>query len=370
MRVQRSPVRSIIYSGGFFGILTAVFAVMLTVSLAPAADAQVFQVIHNFTGGGDGSSPGSVTFDRQGNIYGNELKGGVGGASGAIFRMKHSGASWLFTPLASFSPGSSAGGYPSAVTIGPNGSLYITNRFGGDTGGQCDPYGCGTIVNLMPPVSACKTAICPWNIIVLYTFGAGGASDGTTPNCCVAFDRAGNFFGTTAGGGTEGYGTVYKMAPSNGGWTETILHNFLSGSNGGIPTSGVVIDQVGNMYGTTDDGGSGGCGTLYELTPSGSGWTETTLYNFQGLDDGCDPLGQLIIDAAGNLYGTTDYNGSGNGGTVFELSPSGGSWAFQTLYGIHGTRSRRPRGGCNHGCGGKPLRDNAYRRRFRIGLRL
>src|SRR5271166_1949839 len=157
-------------------------------------------------------------------------------------------------------------------------------------------------------------------------------------------------YGTTAYGGggsgcggNNGCGTVYKLTPSNGGWTESVLYSFQGGSDGAFPYAGVIFDQAGNLYGTTAyGGGSGcagnGCGTVFQLTSSGSGWVENTLYSFQGGNDGASPFGGLIFDQSGNLYGSTAYTSSFGvgGGTVFELSPSGSNWIHTVLYSFSG----------------------------------
>ncbi len=141
---------------------------------------------------------------------------------------------------------------------------------------------------------------------VLYNFSANG-TDGFLPWASLIFDRAGNLYGTTTWGGTYGYGTVFELTPNgSGGWTETVLYNFTFGTDGAIPYAGVIFDSAGNLYGTTFDGGTYGNGTVFELTPNGSGgWTETVLHSFSSGIDGANPYAGLILDRAGNLYGTT-----------------------------------------------------------------
>jgi uncharacterized repeat protein (TIGR03803 family) len=174
---------------------------------------------------------------------------------------------------------------------------------------------------------------------VLYSFT--GNSDGGVPWSRLTRDDKGNFYGTTRCGGVEygctGYGTVFELSPNgSGGWNETTLYSFCSMPDcmdGHNPLSYVLFDSAGNLYGTTSEGGSGagcysnGCGVVFELSPVGTSWTETVIYNFTTVGDGgIYPLGGLIIDPAGNLYGT---NASG---IVFELSPSDGGWTEQTIY--------------------------------------
>jgi uncharacterized repeat protein (TIGR03803 family) len=170
---------------------------------------------------------------------------------------------------------------------------------------------------------------------VLYSF-TGGADGGYPGYGDVVFDQAGNLYGTTSLGGVNGFGTVFKLTPSGGGWTESVLYSFAGGNDGAFPYSGVTFDKVGNLYGTTTSGGANGGGTVYQLTPSEIGWTETVLWNFQAASDGSYPVGGVIFDQAGNLYGTTANGGPSSGGTVYELTPSGGNWVFTLLYSFSG----------------------------------
>jgi uncharacterized repeat protein (TIGR03803 family) len=155
----------------------------------------------------------------------------------------------------------------------------------------------------------------------------------------VTFDTAGNIYGTTELGGI-GYdeGTIYKLTPSAGGWSGSVLYSFQGSANsGGNPYDGLILDRSGNLYGSTRTNGTlgSGQGLLFELSNSGSGWVENAIYELAGAN-GSNPFGGLIFDASGNLYGTTSCGGSGNGGTVFQLSPSGGGWDFTLLYSFSG----------------------------------
>jgi len=132
----------------------------------------------------------------------------------------------------------------------------------------------------------------------------------------LVFDQAGNIYGTTYGGGSSGNGTVFELSPSNGGWTENVLYSFRGNNDGALPTAGVLFDNAGNLYGTTVAGGINEGGTVYELTHSVSGWTETILYDFnEAGPSGYYPFGGLIFDSSGNLYGTTSLGGVNGGGT-------------------------------------------------------
>ncbi len=308
----------------------------LIVTTAPEAQAQTFTVLHNFTGAQDGYYPTSgVTVDRAGNLYGTAQYGGSGTwcyiNCGTVFKLTRKGSSWLTAPLYEFQ-GNNDGGNPFArVIIGPNGSLYGTTNEGGR---NCYLYGCGTVFNLQQPAHAGANVLGAWTETVLYRFAGG--SDGANPYAAdLAFDDRGNFYGTTGNGGDsnqcqDGCGTVYKMTYANGTWTESVIHSFAAYVDG-QPWAGVTFDAAGNLYGTTKSSGPRGSGAVYELVPSGNGWTERVLYSFSG-SDGAYPYSGIILDSAGNLYGTTCCGGAHNGGTVFELVRSGANFTMQTLY--------------------------------------
>jgi uncharacterized repeat protein (TIGR03803 family) len=172
---------------------------------------------------------------------------------------------------------------------------------------------------------------------VIYSFQGG--TDGTNPSTALVADRAGNLFGTTTEGGsgkcTGGCGTVFELKPAPGGsWTETVLYSFQGGDDGAAPAAGLVFDRAGNLYGTTIGGGPSLDGTVFQLMRSGGSWKETVLHRFTG-SDGAYPVDSLILDDAGNLYGTTVFGGRFNGGTVFQLTHSG-TWTEAVLY--HFTR--------------------------------
>jgi uncharacterized repeat protein (TIGR03803 family) len=170
-----------------------------------------------------------------------------------------------------------------------------------------------------------------WKETVLHTFAGG--KDGATPFDLV-LDPAGNLYSTTNSGGTQGNGTAFQLSPSAAGdWKKTVLHNFGSTGDGGGPGAGLTLDATGNLYGTTVYGGSGcgnGCGIVFKLTPTSSGhWKEHVLYSFRGGDDGVAPFADLTTDTLGNLYGTTSLGGPHGAGVVFEVSPYnrlGGGW--------------------------------------------
>lgn len=292
---------------------------------ARPATAQTLTVLHNFTNGGDGANPyAGVTMDRAGNLYGTASYGGSSG-DGTVFKVTHSGSGWTLNPLYTFRGGSQGDGeVPLArVVFGPDNALYGTTEAGGT-------LGAGTVFRLAPGPTACKTALCPWTETVLHNF-EGGPHDGSAPAYGdLVFDSMGNIYDTTVAGGLSDTGScndfscgvAYEVSPSNGGWTESVIFYFSGGPPVGFwPYNGFVIDREGNLYGAVT-----WIGSVIELTPVQNGWSLTLLDYLPG------GMGGLIFDHAGNLYGTQNAGSSGNGGTVYELTPSGGGWTETTLY--------------------------------------
>ncbi len=270
---------------------------------------------------------------------------------GTVFELTHRGSGWILNPLYSFVGGNDGQGPGGSLVFGPNGVLYGTTGYGGDVladGCSGDGPGCGTVFSLSPPSHACSSVLCPWTQTVLYRFLGG--SDGALPNGSLVVDAAGNLYGTTFEGGPDNEGTVFELSPTEGGgWAEQTLHSFTGAQDGGTPYAGLIFDAAGNLYGTTWGGGTYDFGTVFELTPTeGGGWTEQVLYSFNDNDNnGTNPIGGLVFDAAGNLYGTTYRGGSPySTGAVFELSPTqGGGWTEQVIYafprtGVRGTYLR------------------------------
>jgi uncharacterized repeat protein (TIGR03803 family) len=218
------------------------------------------------------------------------------------------------------------------------------------------------ILNALLFICATGFATAQSQFNVLYTFGSGGTSDGSLPSGKLVMDAAGNLYGTTESGGENDDGTVFELSPGTGGtWTETVLYSFCSQvqcADGQQPMAGLIIDEQGNLYGTTMLGGHKDnicCwGVVFELSPPappGSAWAETVLWTFGGTQqsDGLYPRAKLTFDANGNLYGTTSGGGAGAhaGGTVFELMPSGdGTWNESLLYTFE---CERVGGGCFNG---------------------
>ena len=189
------------------------------------------------------------------------------------------------------------------------------------------------------------------------------------PQAGLAFDAAGNLYGTTSAGGTSNNSTVFRLnAPTTKGgkWTKTILHSFGTGTDGAVPVAGVNLDAAGNVYGTTSVGGVSGNGTVFELVKA-TAWKESILHYFENTSDGATPYAGLISDAAGNLYGGATQGGTGGGGTIFELTPSGSSWTFTVLYGLPGWAISGAFRDFDVRCGGKSLWDDALDGNYTAG---
>jgi uncharacterized repeat protein (TIGR03803 family) len=340
-----TPNRSFRLFGESFHIIALGVALSLTLTLSLSSQAQTFSVIHNFTGGADGGNPAGLTIDRNGSLYGAAAGGGASNA-GTVFRLTRSRSGWLFTTLYAFQRGNGDGSGPDAnMVVGPDGSLYGTTALGGILGCQ-DDHGCGTVFKLTPPVSSCKTAICPWTETVLHRFTAN--PDGAYPVGDLVFDQAGNVYGVTNSGGNplceffngDDCGVVYTLTA---GGVERVIYTFPGGSGGSYPEAGVTFDHSGNLFGTTSRGGGmSDLGTVFELTPEQDGWVENTIYTFQAGSGGQTPYAGLILDQLGNLYGATSTGGVNGGGTVFELTPSNGGWMFSLIYSLTGSGAGGP----------------------------
>jgi uncharacterized repeat protein (TIGR03803 family) len=293
------------------GLMLGLLAMMI-----PLSQAQTFSAIHSFTGGSDGGIPlDGLMIDKAGNLYGTGSYGGPGGY-GVVFKVNPTGKE---TVLHGFTGGTDGAKPEASLIMDAIGNLYSTTTAGGASGAgtvfKVGRYGKET---------------------VLYSFTGG--TDGANPEAALVMDGVGNLYGTTTAGGSAGNGTVFKLVhpPKEGGkWREKVLYSFGQGTDGTVPVAGVTLVR-GNLYGTTSAGGTYGYGTVFELKPSKSGWTETILYNFQGGNDGDVPYAGLIVDPSGNLYGAATGGGTGAGGTIFELSPSNGAWTFTVLYNIPG----------------------------------
>lgn len=281
--------------------------------LTPEEGGWTETVLHSFDWP-DGANPqGGVIFDGSGNLYGTTA---WGCSMGCLFEMTPNGGTWTETVIDSLSY--SDGYYPVAsMVFDAAGNLYGTTAFGGNDG--CSPlgngcYGLGVVFKLSPNGNG------TWTEHVLHTFTGG--KDGESPDGPLVFDSAGNLYGTAYAGGSHGYGNVFRLTPnSNGTWTEHVLHQFTGGKDGSMPFGGVVFDTAGNLYGTTTVGGAHGYGVVFELTPKLTGpWKETVLHSFNNTP-GAYPWSGVVLDGAGNIYGTAAGDGTKTFGAVFEITP-------------------------------------------------
>lgn len=270
-------------------------------------------VLYRFTGGSDGGSPQSnLLFDSSGDLYGTTYQGGTSGG-GVAFELTPSQGGWTESVINNFTGGGQGSAPQGNLIADGSGNFYGTTEIGGaGCGGDC-----GTVFQLAPSGAG-------WQENVLYSFLGGG--DGDEPVGGVSMDAAGNLYGSNNAYG----GVVFQLA--HGSWDLTVLASGLGFSNLPAMTNPPVEDAAGNLYGTTvfgSDGGGGGCnygcGVLFKLTPTGSGWTYSVLHEFNYYADGQAPAGRLAIDSRGNIYGTTAQGGTGNCnqlcGTVWEFTP-------------------------------------------------
>ncbi len=290
--------------GRLYGTNTAqVFELVPNTSISWA-----FSSLHNFTGGGDGACNDlcSVSMDGAGNLYGSTPAGGTNNV-GVVFKIGSSG----FNVLYNFTGGDNGGYGVGQLAFDNQGNIYGTTVDGG-------VYGLGVVYQLSP--SGTYT--------VLHNFS--GPPDGAQSGGGLVMAADGNLYGTTANGGAEDSGSVFRLTPNgNGTWTEQVLYSFQQGSGGFFPQAVPTMDAAGNLYGTTvSGGGSNSYGTIYKLTHSNGEWSETVVHAFQGPpNDGNNPIYvPVAIDSAGNIYGTTTmggiYDGNGEGfGTVWEFTP-------------------------------------------------
>ncbi|HEV2177234.1 MAG TPA: choice-of-anchor tandem repeat GloVer-containing protein [Terriglobia bacterium] len=372
-------------SGLALGILL-MLAVLVGLVATPSAQAQSYTVLHNFAGSPDGEFPyAGLIRDNAGSFYGTTADGGYH-LAGTAFKLDKTGKEHA---LYSFTGVFDGGGVLGGVVEDPAGNLYGTTVGGGGTGegvifevfavgGEATLYSFtggpdggnplagvlrdaagnlyGTAETGGDPSCKCGTVF-KFNgrpLTVLHSFRGG--TDGATPESGLLRDTAGNFYGTTTSGGggtlcgsSVGCGTVFEVAQSG---KEKVLYSFTGVADGANPVGGLIMDQEGNLYGTTVFGGNmscpiqpSGCGTVFKVDPSGK---ETVLYSFTGEADGANPYDSLVMDAAGNLYGTTDLGGNllcgGNVGcgTVFKLDTTG---MLTVLHSFSGGEGANPVGG-------------------------
>jgi uncharacterized repeat protein (TIGR03803 family) len=335
-----SGVYTLTVTGTSAGMTATALLEVAVIQPPPVPTALQANILYSFTPQ-EANPAGSLVADSAGNLY------GVAGEE--IFKLSYTNGSWQESVLYTF-PLLNTGPEPyGSLIIDSLGNLYGVTALGGSIGStNCGPQGCGMVYELSPTASG-------WQPTTLYSFL--GATDGTEPGPGLVMDNSGNIYGTTRYGGYSagpcingGCGTVFALTPSQGGWQHTVIYSFQGSTQGSTPNTAMIMDQQGNLYGTTEGEGyqsSGlggnatcmnGCGTVFELTKSAGGWQEQTIYSFVGLGtDGADPTG-VVMDSAGNLYGATSIGGftnlqcNGSTGNVYELSPGGSGWNITQLY--------------------------------------
>jgi uncharacterized repeat protein (TIGR03803 family) len=346
------------------GVTLLIFFTSMIFASAAMAQAK-FELLHAFGATGDGNSPwGQLLEDKAGNLYGTTVGGGAYNY-GSVFELSRSGDTWTENVLFSFQgSNNSLQGPQSGLVMDRSGNLFGTTTWGGyknggtifelsysngswvETslyilpeasnpggllrGGNGSLYGTALwgqyVYQMHPPTVAGGS----WTGGVLFKFNSG--SNGYEPlyqGGALITDNKGNLYGTTAFGGAYGDGEVFELSPPatpGSQWTESVLYSFGGYATDGFGSDGaVVMDAAGNLYGTTTAGGANGPGTVWELSPpatQGQPWTETILHNFAGgANDGASPYAGLVMDKAGNLYGVT-YTG-GPGPCYFNFSGCG-----------------------------------------------
>jgi uncharacterized repeat protein (TIGR03803 family) len=359
-------------AGNFYGtsVEGGAFDSGTVFKLAPSGNSWIETVLYSFTSGADGGQPyGGVTLDAQGNLYGTTVVGGnftgsncVESGCGVVFKLTKSGGNYSPSVIYSFAGGNDGYGPGAGVTFDKNGSLYGMTPTGGANG-------LGTIFQLQPGKNG------TWTERVIHTFtggddGASGAAgrmildsagnlygvattggrngqgvvfelspsqaanfktlyafkgqpDAGFPYAALTFDASGNLYGATYYDGANGLGAVYKLTHANGAWTESVLYSFKGGTDGQYSLGNLVFDAGGHLYGTTSEGGAGcSCGVIFKLTPSGNQkWTESVAYRFKGIPDAGFVYNGLLVDPAGNFYGTSVHGGTSDEGSIFKFTP-------------------------------------------------
>ncbi len=321
----------------------AAILAILTMALASAPGARGAgkeKVLYAFKGGNDGTTPiGVLVADAAGNLYGVTLSGGAYGA-GTVFELTRSGKAWMEVVLHAFGAVDD-GADPYNLIIDGSGKIYGTTVAGGGAQELCSE-GCGTVFALT------RNSKGRWSEQVIHRFKPS-QGDGSGPYGMLIRDASGNIYGTTSQGGTGscngGCGTVFEMRRGKGSaWNAGVLYSFLGSDDGSWLYGGLVMDAKGTMYGTTGEGGPNNSGTVFQMALSGGKWVKTTLYSFGGYPDGETPTdSSLVLGKSGNLYGTTQNGGSYacgccGCGTVFELSGSNGEWTESILHDFTGKK--------------------------------
>ena len=268
-------------------------------------------VLYNFTGGDDGFGPGSaVVFDKAGNLYGATPDGGVN-AEGVVYQLSPGQQGWQQTVIHAFTGGDDgAVGSLGPLLVDSRGALYGVTELGGQ-------YGAGVAFRLSPSGNN-------WNFTTMYAFQ--GLPDAGFPYGGLIADSRGRLYGTTYFGGVNGLGSIFDIgagATVRTPWKESVLYSFQGDTDASFPTSTLVFDAAGNLYGTSSTGGnpSCDCGAIFKLTPRSGGWDESVLHSFGGNGDGQSPSYGLTSDGKGNYFGVAPVGGLYRQGVVYQITP-------------------------------------------------
>ncbi|MGD0567709.1 MAG: choice-of-anchor tandem repeat GloVer-containing protein [Candidatus Sulfotelmatobacter sp.] len=301
-------------------VFLALVAFALTAALNLSAQPSE-KVIYTFTGGSDGSSPQyGLVSDGKGNLFGTAGNGGMNvncTGCGTVFELSPgANGTWTFKVIYSFTSVNGDGSGPDGgLVFDGQGNLYGTTIIGGSS------YQ-GTVYELSPKPNG------TWSEKVIYSF-TGGVGGSFPYSTTLILDAAGNLYGTTENGGAYGFGLAFELVKgSNGTWTENVLHSFADKNDGGYPyASPLLFDTAGNLYGSSPSAGAHDYGNVFQLARgTGGTWAEKPIYAFTGAAGSSGPIGGLLFDSAGNIYGVSSFN-------VFELTPgSDGSWSEKSLY--------------------------------------
>jgi uncharacterized repeat protein (TIGR03803 family) len=335
--------------------------------LTPSANGWTHSVLYSFHGGTDGGEPyKGVTVDSQGNLYGTAVTGGGGsceGGCGVAYKLTHSGGVWTQTVIHTFTGGDDGSGPGTGLTLGRYGTLYgmtptggangqgvifllrpmangtwnlkVIHAFTGGTDGAGGSAGRllrykGSLYGVTTTGGANAKGVAfrlthptgGWQFTTLYAFQ--GQPDAGFPYGALTPDGQGNLYGTTYYDGANNLGSVYQLAPQpDGTWKESVLYSFKGGSDGSGSISNVVFAKNGKMYGTTSAGGAScDCGVIFKLTPGSNGtWREYVTYRFKGAPDGGFAYNGMVGDSAGNFYGTTVHGGTTDDGIIYKFTP-------------------------------------------------
>jgi uncharacterized repeat protein (TIGR03803 family) len=284
-------------------------------------------VLYSFTSGPDGGQPyKGVALDRNGNLYGSAVTGGTGsceGGCGVVYKLTNNGGVWTETVLHSFTGGNDGSGPGNGLTIDRAGNLYGMTPIGG-------AFGLGTVYQLHPRTDGSNA----FRVIHQFADGVEGSSASAGR---LLLDQSGSLYGVTTVGGIHGNGMVFQLLPVQGNFQYQDLYNFHDVPDAGFPYSALTRNSTGQLYGTTYYAGANNLGAVYQMKYYRGLWYESVLYSFTSGTDGNSPIGNVVIDPSGNLYGTTSEGGTSTVGTIFKLTNTAGKWSESVVYSFKGS---------------------------------